>query len=342
MEPQFGVVKRDTIPPLRSIEQKGETLSIGEVRDFNWNAELREFLQNVPDLCVSWATLKHGDVHKPHTHPIQSMMVIYSGSGELIGDLCRTIRAGDVVVIPAGCSHGFIGGPEGLSALAIQLGEGLYTNPDKPRMVPVEDDNSLQSLLAFTRKCLGAFQKRPIFDLMKDGTLASPSKRRAYLDALETWREGHWAVVLTRLAGCREGRYEAPSFERLQAALSDPGNCRGASSTATPDARMEAFTTWFVHQMYVLDDAEKAALVHLVLEPAAVACFGQTLSEIAKHAEAPRWLAFGAGGDPLEKGAEVLRDESPHTYSRLRKVVGEGWDMLGGMADRVAELGRTG
>ena len=40
-------------------------------------------------------------------------------------------------------------------------------------------------------------------------------------------------------------------------------------------------------------------------------------------------------------GEELLRDATPETCQRLKKVVGEAWDMLGAMVDRLVEITRA-
>src|SRR4051812_38816049 len=119
MDGQIQVVKRDTIPPIREVEHDGKVHSLGELRDFRWSEELRSFMPEDSEFSVSWVKLESGEVLAAHTHPIQSMMVVYAGSGDLLGDLCRHIAEGDVVVVPKGRQHGFVAGPEGLFALSI-------------------------------------------------------------------------------------------------------------------------------------------------------------------------------------------------------------------------------
>src|SRR4051812_25496464 len=152
MDSPSTLVKREEVPAIHTVEQDGETHVIGEFRDFRWNDALRKFLEHAKEFSVSWAVLRHREVLKAHVHPIQSMMVVYAGAGEVFGDLCRPLRGGDVLVVPAGCSHGFVGGIESMCAVTIQLGRGFYTNPNKPRISFVDDENSLQALVAYNQK----------------------------------------------------------------------------------------------------------------------------------------------------------------------------------------------
>jgi quercetin dioxygenase-like cupin family protein len=135
MDDAMRVVKRDTIPPIRTVEHDGEVHVLGELRDFRWSERLRAFMPDPEQFSVSWVVLQCGETLETHVHPIQSMMVVYRGSGAMLGDLERAVAQGDVIVVPAGRRHGFTGGSGGLYALSIQFGAGLYTTPERPRVV---------------------------------------------------------------------------------------------------------------------------------------------------------------------------------------------------------------
>lgn len=339
----FQLVKRESIPSIRTVEQNGTAHSIGEYRDFRWNQDLRNFLEHASQFSISWAVLPHGEVLKAHVHPIQSMMVIYAGTGEVFGDLCRPLSAGEVLVVPAGCSHGFRGGPEGLHALTIQLGRGFYTNPDKPRISFLDEENSLKPLLVLNEKRLRQFAKSPIFDLLTDGTFEDLNKRRAYLSATQIWLDGISAVLVARQAGCANSHYEPAFMKQLQQELNSkfingsPNNYREGGAPIR-DALMEAFTGWFAYQMYVLDDVEKAAITYLVLERAKRALLKRAAPALEQYVGSAYFKAAAETEDPLSIGTDLLRNESPKTYVRLRRVIEESWDMIGAMSNRVVTL----
>src|SRR4051812_34854645 len=218
MDGQVQVIKRDTIPPLHEVLAAGEVHGLGELRDFRWSEELRQFMPDTSVFSISWAKLGHREVLETHTHPIQSMMIIYAGSGELIGDLCRPLRPGDVVVVPPGCKHGFIGGPESLWALSIQFGHGLYTEPEKPRVQFVGNGTGTQfeTLLAYNRQRMDEFSKRAIFDLLADGTLENPLKRDAYFGYLQIWVNGNQTLLFSRQASCTNQRYAGMFLQHMR------------------------------------------------------------------------------------------------------------------------------
>jgi mannose-6-phosphate isomerase-like protein (cupin superfamily) len=345
---QMHVISRDAIPPLHSVEQDGEIHELGELRDFRWNDQLRSFMPASSRFSVSWVRLKHEEVLQPHVHPIHSMMVFYAGSGRMLGDLNRPVAKEDVVVVPAGCAHGFVGGPDGLYGLSIQFGEGLYTDPDKPRVMFMDDEHSLSSLLAYNEERVREFARRPIFELLADGTLADPARRKVYLDALQIWVDGNQALLFSRQATCMDPAYSKMFLRHMQEELGhDVLHKERADGAQAPDARptdsvLEAITNWFAYQMYVLDNAEKTAVIHLVIENASSVYHTRAMPVLSKYISQEYFdVHVEADDEHAAMGVELLRNESPQTYARLRQVVGEAWDMIGAMTDRLVELTRA-
>jgi hypothetical protein len=121
---QIQVVPRDAIPPMQSVEPDVATHELRELRDFRWNVLLREFMPASSRVSICWVKLGPGEELPPRANPLQALMVLYGGSGRLVGALERALEKDEVVVLPAGCRHGFIGGPDGLQAVLIQIGDG--------------------------------------------------------------------------------------------------------------------------------------------------------------------------------------------------------------------------
>jgi quercetin dioxygenase-like cupin family protein len=347
MAANVEVIARDTIPPIYEVEQGGELHSLGELRDFRWNDQLREFMSGAEDLSISWVQLAEGEILEPHRHPTQSMMVFYGGGGELLGDRQGPVCEGDVVVVPPGREHGFKGGPNGLFALSIQFGAGLYTTPAKPRVVFSDEDASLNSLLAYNQARLAEFVQRPIFELLSDGTLDDPAKRKVYLDSLQIWVDGNQTLLFSRQATTQDPAFEGMFLRHMKDEmghdLMHKDRADGSSTqTRARDPLMEAITSWFAYQMYVLDNAEKTAVIHLVIENASSAYHRSARPALAKYVnDAYFELHVEADDGHAAMGVEALRSESPRTYARLRTVIGEAWDMIGAMTDRVTELTRA-
>jgi quercetin dioxygenase-like cupin family protein len=340
MSSQSSVISRENIPVIKTVEVNNEVHNLGELRDFRWSDQLRAFMPEAKEISVSWVKLDQGEALAPHLHPIQSMMIVYSGSGQLTGDLCRSIAKDDVVVVPAGCAHGFVGGPGGLWALSIQFGEGLYTRPEKARVVFVEDVQTLPALATYAAERLSTFSRGAIFSLLDDGTLSAPVGRAFFLDAIRLLLARYDSLLIARQATCRDEKFESAFRSHLRARAS----LQAIVSVNVPgrrDSVLEAFLDWFSHQMYVLDNAEKAAITYLVLEPAAQAYWRHGEGLLAQHlGHKPASPAIG-GSQSLATYLELLRNESAETYGRLRQIVQEAWDMLEAMTDRLVQLTRA-
>jgi hypothetical protein len=329
MDDRITIVKRDTIPPLQAADTSlGH--GVGEQRDFRWNDQLRAFMPRASDLSVSWVRLEPGERMQPRALDVDSLMVVYGGSADVVGDVTRAVAAEDVVVLPSGCEHGFVGGPEGLFALSIQLGEAT-PSVTPPRPLPPEQ--TLEGLLAYDASRREQFQERAIFELWSSGSLRDPLRHAQYRDALKLWRSQSSALLLVRQASCADAKY-APAFlaqlrEQLESGtFVEPALVR-LSSSAALDPVLVALADWFTRQMYVLDNVEKVAVVDLVVT-GANAALGRRDEDCAlwTHGYVER----------AREASLLLRGEAPHTYARLRSIVAEAWDMIGALTDRVVEL----
>jgi hypothetical protein len=333
----ISVVSRDAIPPISSVNQDGEVHQLGELRDFRWNDKLRNFMPDSSAFSVSWVRLGPGEV------------LFYEGSGQLLGDLARPVAADDVVLVPGGCLHGFVGGPDGLAALSIQFGEGLYTSPEKPRVMFADSDNTLAGLLAYNEERIKRFLERPIFTLLADGTLEDARKRKAYNDALQIWVDGNQLLLLSRQATCVDPAYQGVFLKHMNEEIGHdllhkerPESERIAADPAPRDSIIEAIANWFTYQMFVLDNAEKAAIIHLVIENASSVYHRHARPALAKYVNNYYFdVHVDADAEHAAMGVELLKNQSARGYARLRRIVGEAWDMIEAMTDRLVEITRA-
>jgi quercetin dioxygenase-like cupin family protein len=83
-----------------------------------------ELLENGKDMHVQRSVIKAGGSIPDHSHTVSSSYVVVSGNGRLTGSSGRTVSTGDVVIIPAGQSHGWEGGQgEGLTIVGVFGGQ---------------------------------------------------------------------------------------------------------------------------------------------------------------------------------------------------------------------------
>jgi quercetin dioxygenase-like cupin family protein len=329
MDREIQIVPFEVIPRIQQIEQDGAVHILGELRDLRWSEPLRSFMPDPEEFSVSWVELAPDEVLQPHTHPIQTMLVIYAGSGAVIGDLRRPLTKGDIVVVPPGCAHGFVGGQDRLKALSIQFGQGLYSDPGHAHVVFSGEGSGFEAMAQYNESRLEAYQLA-IFGLLSDGTLDEPGRRRSHVDNLQRWL----ATYANALVVFQASSPSAPLADcRLDALpiLVSPGE---------GDPLLDALADWFVYRMRVLDFHEKAALLHLVLGPAIAAYFRRAAPVLAQTG-LPEALERLAPTRAAEPALRMLRGQTTEDHARLRRVLGEAWDVLGAMNDRMAALARA-
>jgi mannose-6-phosphate isomerase-like protein (cupin superfamily) len=332
MDREIRIVHRDVIPRIQEVEQGGAVHVLGELRDFRWSEALRDFMPDAEQFAISWVELGPDEVLQPHTHPIQTMLVISGGSGRMLGDLCRPLTKGDIVVVPPGCAHGFAGGPDRLSGLSIQFGQGLYADPERAHVVFSGDGSPFEITAQYNASRLEEYLRSPIFELLASGELHRTTKRRVHLDLMRGW-----------LAGYRRALIAFQASSRSDALSLDDVALDGASIVTAPDdgdVVLEAFADWFSYRMYVLDAHEKAAVLHLVLGQATEAYFRRSVSVVGES-DVSCALDRLVGSGRVEQSLKGLRTQTVGAHVRLRRILGEAWDMLRAMNDRMVTLTRA-
>jgi quercetin dioxygenase-like cupin family protein len=137
---EVQVIHREDIPAIHSVTQNGVVHNLGEVRDFQWHEILKQFLPKNKAISFSWVSLNPGDSLLPHQHPQKSMIIFVKGSARLTGQINKVLKEGDIVITPPNCAHGFDALDEVSYGLSIQFEEGLYTDPENPRVTFLEDE----------------------------------------------------------------------------------------------------------------------------------------------------------------------------------------------------------
>jgi quercetin dioxygenase-like cupin family protein len=330
MDREVRIVPFDVIPRIQQIEQDGAVHILGELRDFRWSEPLRAFMPDAEVFSVSWVELAPDEILQTHTHPIQTMLVIYAGSGAVIGDLRRPLKKGDIVVVPPGCAHGFVGGPDRLKALSIQFGQGLYSDPEHAHVVFSGDGSGFETMARYNETRLEAYQRGAIFDLLSDGTLDDPARRRVHLDNLRRWLVAYDRAVISFQASSPPDVLPEGRLDVLPV----------LASSGEGDPVLEALNDWFASRMRVLDFHEKAAVLHLVLGQAITSYFRRAASVLAES-DLPELLAQLVPGRAVEATLRLLRGQTTDDHARLQRLLAEAWDMLGAMNDRMAALTRS-
>jgi hypothetical protein len=342
MSAEVEIVKRESIPPMRAAARASGFQLRGELRDFRWSAELRRFLQPASQVDFGWVAMSGGDVQAPRVHTVETLFVVYGGSGEAVGELQQPLEAGQILAIPAGCSQGLAAGPAGLQLLKIQLSRNLTIQAEASKS-DGETDGALAALLALNEACLSEFKRTPVFELLNTGSLATASKRVALSAALSALSEGYVSALVARQASCSNPRFASMFLLDLRRALSlSPGPQSGEDASQAPrrrgDTRLDAMTAWFTYQMHVLDDVEKAAMVHLTLERAQTALLRAAQEPLLGHFHPQLRMLLESKPASGGVSVEALRCQSLDCYARLQDLSLEAWRMLRAIGDRMASI----
>jgi len=131
------VVSRSELGSVSQVEANKGKKNLGFVADWRKNEVLNAFLENRGQTVrpgFSWVGLKKGEELSVHQHPVNSIICIASGEVQSIGEYEGLLKAGDVIAVPSGHRHGFIGaGEDGFFGISIQLEQrGLYEKIDDP------------------------------------------------------------------------------------------------------------------------------------------------------------------------------------------------------------------
>ncbi len=199
---------------------------------------------------------------------------------------------------------------------------------------------TLEMLLNYNQQRLQAFKQRPLFTLIQDGTLADINKRQIFLNSMQIWTEGNQTLLFARQGTCHDPEFRSVFLKHLQEEVGhdDLYNARPDSKTGFRDALMTAITTWFLHQMFVLDNLEKAVIIHLVIESASDEYHQIAKPHLVKYLNDAYFEAHEVDVQHVAMGVKLLSGYNSKVYRRLQTVMDDAWNMLTAMVDRVAYL----
>jgi quercetin dioxygenase-like cupin family protein len=345
VKPTISIIRRRDIPSLHSVSVDGVERNLGVLKDFRKHPVIDEFMPEGARTSMSWVHLESGERLDVHVHPTETMIVVAHGHGRIEGDLEATFQDGDVIAIPRGCHHGFVGASGGgFWALSIQFeGLGLYEDPSAGRVrFGARASDGLSRLLAQNETLAEEHKKNPMFELVTSGRLSDDRRRARYLDAVQAWSNTFQKILLLRAATSEEQRFGALAKLHLDEEYDHNTKLaadRKADLRTIWDPELEAAAHWFVWKMLTLDSREKTVLVHLVLEVGSSVFHAVANPILSAHNETD-YFAVHDEGDAVHKnlGIDLLENLDAATYQRLTRVQTEGWHMLNVLCTRMGEL----
>ena len=214
-------------------------------------------------------------------------------------------------------------------------GNGAGQRPSQRQAAAVE------GLMRHNAARTSLFVKRRFFQMIDDGTLHDERRRDTYLACVQRISRGFQSIMFTRQAFCRDPRYYAVFLAHLEEEFGhDKLIARRPDSREIKDTVVEAVLAWFAHQMAVLDNVEKTALMHLVLEVAGDHFHSALAPVLGRYVQTGYFETHAElDEDHSAMGVKLLEEQwSASSDERLGAVVDEGWDMMDTMTDRMATL----
>jgi hypothetical protein len=199
----------------------------------------------------------------------------------------------------------------------------------------------VEELLAFNGEMLQKHKQLPFFQLFSDGTVEDPAKRERLFACGHAFSRHFQTMLYARHAHCADGRYLA-LFERhlREEAGHDQilGNKRERSDLVW-DPIMESAAAWFISRMSILDNVEKLAVIHLVLESSG-AYMGSVSGPVMRGLGAGEYFELHDEVDQshITLAIEPLRRQTPETLARVRVVLEQAWSVLNMWFERLADI----
>lgn len=336
------VISSQHIPPSHLFKNRAIPKGIGEARVFHRHEALKNFLPDAEKFSLAWLHLEQGEEWLSYSKHFALAIIIYKGSAKLLGALEQTVQAGEVVLIPRHCRYGFIDiGLEGLSALEIKFDKNNFIAtpiPNQHKYGHFELNHA--GFMAHNKMLLQRVLKNPFFTMIRDDTFKDPDIRQRFLDAVQVCSDFFQHILFIRQATCHDKTYQGIFLEHLKEEFGHDELLADRNiKKIVKDPILHATSSWFCHQMLVLDNIEKAALVHLTLEVGGYYYHTWAKDRLNEDVKS-NYYDIHAEADDVHPGmvAELLQGQPPETYKRLYQVIERGWSMIDAMTSRVAYL----
>lgn len=350
-ESNVTLVRREDIPSMRTVVVDGVEHWLGHVKDFTKNDALVDFLPKDNRISMAWVRLEAGERLDEHIHPVDSMILMCEGGARTLGDVRASMSAGDILLVPPGRPHGFIGmPPNGFWGLSLQFdSRGLYEDIGDPwatfapgsRAQDQTGQGIAEQLFRRNEEYMERFDKHRLFALVRAGLLNKPAAKSRFLDCFQVWSNQFQKMVLARAMTVQHPDFEELAWCHL---IEELGHNRDLAKNrgdlqAIFDPVLESSCAWFPWKTSLIGDAEKVVLIHLVVEASATYFYkhvhpAMASSEVKEHFDVHKVADDGH----VEMGYALLRKLPLDDGRALFEIQRQGWAMLGTLMGRIADL----
>jgi hypothetical protein len=315
--------------------------SIKNIKALHHHPILKKILPNNKKITVSWISYQK-DYNSPiKTELLPTLIYIYHGSANLVGTTPKSISAGDILLIPENYKYGFRKiSKDGLQGIRIQFDRKTFGK------INASIDNyksyalTFDGLLLHNQLRLKETLNNDFFHLLKDNSRLTYHKKQRFLDCVQVFSDYFQIIMFSREATCKDKVYIPLFLRHLQEEFGhNELLATRKNKHAIKDPILHASSSWFCYQMFVLDNIEKTALIHLILETGGSYYGNWAKQKVGKDVHSNYFDIHGEGDDEhAEMGKKLLKGQDSHTYQRLHQVIDKGWEMLNIMLNRIAFL----
>ena len=347
---QVILVRRDDVPSIRTVVVEGVEHWLGHVKDFTNNVALVEFLPKDNRISMAWVRLEAGERLDEHIHPVESMILMCEGSARTLGDVRETMLSGDILLVPPGKLHGFVGmPPDGFWGLSIQFdSRGLYEDVTDPwatfsfeTTVSAGRGSVAEELFRRNEEYMERFDKHRLFALVRNGLLSGAEAKTRFLDCFQVWSDYFQKMVLARAMTSQQRSFEELAWLHL---FEELGHNRDLAKSRVKlrsvfDPILEATCAWFPAKIERVGDAEKVVLSHVVVEASATFFYKHLRPVMVETGVKEHFDSHSvADNGHVEMGYAFLRKLHLEDGRSLFEIQRQGWAMLMAVMGRIAEL----
>ncbi len=319
---------REDFDEINSVKIDGKQKNLGIVKNFRSNDLLNKILP--PVFSAAWVHLKDKEVLSTHQHIEKSIILITNGSGRANNGISfEELKTGDGVFVPSFAPHGFEGTDKGFWGLSIQFSESsLYEDPSNPR---VQFQSGFERLKKANEIKFRELVNLPIFDIPPEEFQKKPVAKKRLLDCLQTISRNFQTLMFSRVALANSSDYKKVFIEHLLDEIGHDTSLeeeRGDSSELW-DPILEASTSWFLAQNYVVDDPKRIIMVSMILEKCA-GKFYTHFANILKDELSSEHIENHSDADPYHEtlGVNLIERDCEYRAEEFIEFQNRAWDML--------------
>jgi hypothetical protein len=191
------------------------------------------------------------------------------------------------------------------------------------------------------RKFIAEYQYSPLMELVRSNKVNNSQVRTEILDCIQTFSNYFQKAVMLRYVTTEHSSVALVAAQHLDEEFKHNEALAKDRSDKSPkwDPILEATSCWFAWKMLTLDNIEKTALMHLVLETSADIFFCAA-DKVMKQFGETNYFSLHADLDEQHAamGERLLLNLSEAEYQRLGEVLDTGWAMLIMACNRIATL----